>query len=98
MTDARGNSATTCYNHDYTGQPSLAGYNNVTRRIESPPTSGANPLVTLSTYDAKNNLVETVSPKGVSNGAEVTSETELRGSVNYAYGTDYSYDAGGVFL
>jgi hypothetical protein len=49
--------------------------------------------VTLHRYDGKNNLLETVRPKGVANGTGVTCSTNLSGGVNTLYATTLAYDA-----
>jgi YD repeat-containing protein len=54
--------------------------------------------VTLLKYDAKNNLLETVAPKGVSNGSSVTCSSNLASSVNSTYATDMAYDATSILL
>ena len=94
VTDARGNTSTFCYDVDYTGASIAGSLGNLTRTI-SPPASGGSPLVTLVKYDNKNNVVETVLPKGVNNGGGVTCSTNLSGAVNGSglYVTDLTYDS-----
>jgi RHS repeat-associated protein len=92
VTDARGNRTDFCYDVDYTGQP-LADADNLTRRIDPSPTPGANRPVTLLSYDAKHNLVQTVAPKGVPSGPTVDCATNLA-AVQAAYAVDYAYDPG----
>ena len=72
--------------------PIPTSHGNLTRQIAPPPTH-ANPPVTLYKYDAKNNLTETIPPKGVGNGASVTCSTDLSTSINATYATDDTYDA-----
>jgi len=91
VTDARGNQTDLCYDFDYAGLP-LADADNLTRRIDPPPTPGANRPVTLFTYDAKNNLTQTVAPNGVPSGVTVTCSTDLSAVVS-TYVVDYAYDA-----
>ncbi|MBV9322843.1 MAG: RHS repeat protein, partial [Chloroflexi bacterium] len=94
VTDPRGNTTGFCYDVDYTGAAIAGSLGNLTRTISPPPASGANPLVTLVKYDSKNNVVETVAPKGVANGGSVTCSTNLTGAVNGSglYVTDMTYD------
>jgi hypothetical protein len=54
--------------------------------------------VTLLKYDAKNNLIESIAPKGVSNGATVSCSTNLSSSINTLCATDYTYDSAGTQL
>ncbi|HEX5415515.1 MAG TPA: SBBP repeat-containing protein, partial [Chloroflexota bacterium] len=97
-TDARGNTTQFCHDVDYAGATIAGSRGNLTRTIAPPPATGENPLVTLYKYDAKNNLLETIPPKGVNNGATVTCATDLNGSLNLAYAADNVYDANGVYL
>jgi RHS repeat-associated protein len=92
VTDARGNRTDFCYDVDYAGLP-LADADNLTRRIDPPPTPGANRPVTLFSYDAKHNLVQTVAPKGVPSGPTVDCATNLA-AVQAAYAVDFAYDPG----
>jgi|GEM_PF-959907 len=96
VTDARGNTTSYCYDVDDNGYPIAGSFGNLTRKIEPPPTSGTNPLVTLYSYDAQNNLVETIPPKGVGNGASVG--CDYGWNLNAAYATDYAYDPSGITL
>jgi len=64
-TDGRGNTTTFCYDVDYSGAAIPGSVGNMTRTIGPPPTSGAAVPVTLYKYDAKNNLLETIPPKGL---------------------------------
>jgi YD repeat-containing protein len=95
VTDARGNTTSLCYDTDYAGAAVAASRGNLTRAITPPPLTGGNPLVMLMKYDAKNNVVETVAPKGVANGAAVTCSTNLNAAINAGglFVTDLAYDA-----
>lgn len=99
VTDPNGKTTTFCYDTGYNGQAISGSLGNLTRRID-PPVGANPPTVTLFKYDAKNNLIETVSPKGVSNGTTVTCSTDLSGAVNTSglYITDMAYDATGAQL
>jgi len=97
VTDARGNRTDFCY--DVTAAGGAAGSRgNLTRRIDPSPTSGAARPVTLISYDAVDNPIQTVSPKGVASTATTTCATNLSGSVNAQYATDLAYDATGARL
>ena len=98
VTDARGNTTSFCFDVDYTGAPIFGSHGNLTRRIDPPPSAGANVPVTLFKYDSKNNLIEMIPPKGVSSGTTVTCSTDLSALINANYATDYAYDATGVQL
>jgi len=98
VTDGRGNTTTFCWDVDYSGATIPTSHGNLTRTISPPPGGGANPLVALFKYDGKNNLLETVRPKGVNNGGSVSCSANLAGSVNTLYATDNAYDGNGVFL
>ncbi|MBI3978818.1 MAG: RHS repeat protein, partial [Chloroflexi bacterium] len=93
VTDARGNTTNFCYDVDYAGATLPGSRGNLTRRIDPPPSPGANRPVTLFQYDAKNNLIQTVPPLGVSSGAAVDCATNLSGSIDLRYATDLVYDA-----
>jgi RHS repeat-associated protein len=97
VTDGRGNRTDFCYDVDYAGNAVSGSSGNLTRRIEPPPTTGANRPVTLSAYDAKNNVIQKLTPNGVPSGATVTCTTNLSG-VTPTYITDFGYDAQGVTL
>ena len=71
---------------------------NLTRKIDPAPASGQNVPVTLYKYDSKNNLIETIPPKGVNSGTSVTCSTNLSAAINTTYATDMTYDANGVDL
>lgn len=96
VTDARGNRTDFCYDINYAGVP-ITDVDNLTRRIDPAPTTGANRPVTLFSYDAKNNLIQTVAPNGVPSGTTVTCSTDLSAVVT-AYVTDYTFDAAGANL
>ncbi|MCL4370644.1 MAG: DUF6531 domain-containing protein, partial [Chloroflexi bacterium] len=96
--DGRGNETDLCYDLDYTGAAISGSRGNLTRRIDPAPASGQNRPVTLFKYDGKNNLIETVSPRGVASGTTVTCSTDLSAGVNANYATDSAYDANGVQL
>ncbi|MGH2457578.1 MAG: DUF6531 domain-containing protein, partial [Chloroflexota bacterium] len=93
VVDARGNPTTYCYDVDDTGAAITPPHGNLTRIIAPPATTGGTPLVTLYKYDARNNLLETVPPKGVGNGAGVTCSTNLSGNLTTTYATDQTFDA-----
>lgn len=80
MVDGRGSTTSFCYD----------GNGNVTRRIDPAPSAGAVRPVTLLFYDARNNVVRTVPPKGVASTATVTCATPL--DVVSTYATDYEFD------
>jgi len=92
-TDGRGNTTSFCYDVDYAGNPVATSLGNLTRVI-APAPSGGNPLVTLIKYDTRNNVVESISPKGITNSGAVTCATNLSGAVNSSglYVTDLAYD------
>lgn len=98
VTDARGNTTILCYDADYAAAPVPGSRGNLTRKIAPAPAAGQNPLVTLFKYDGENNLLQTVPPKGVANGAAVTCATDLSAVVNMAYAADFAYDASGTKL
>lgn len=98
VTDARSHATTACYDVGYTGALVAGSRGNVTRLIAPPPTGGATPPVTLFKYDSKNNLVETIAPKGVNNSIGVSCTTNLSGSLTTTYATDTTYDSAGVQL
>ena len=91
--DGRGNTTTFCYDVDYGGSTIAGGRGNLTRRIDSAPTPGGPRPTTLYKYDAKDNLIQTISPKGVNAGASVDCSTDLRNAVVARYATDSTYDA-----
>jgi YD repeat-containing protein len=93
-----GNTTAYCYDVDYSGAPISGSAGNFTRVIAPAPAAGGDVLVTLTKYDAKNNVLETVSPKGVASGTSATCATNFTGSVNTLYATDNAYDGSGVDL
>jgi len=95
VTDLRGSTTNFCYDVDYAGNPIAGGAANLTRRIGPPPVPGANRPVTLLAYDARNNVIQTVAPKGVPSGQTVTCSTNLS-AITTTYATDVTYDAAGV--
>lgn len=100
LRDGRGNTTQLCYDVDYSGATISGNRGNLTRRIEPPAVPGAPQVVTLLNYDDKNNLVQTVAPKGVNSGGgtSITCSSNLSGSINTLYATDMTYDADGVKL
>lgn len=96
-TDPRGNTTNFCYDVDYTGATISGAAGNLTRVIAPSPTPGAARPVILTTYDAKNNVLESVAPKGVPSGTTVTCATDLS-AINSAYATTYAFDAAGVLM
>ena len=96
-TDARGNRTDYCYDTSYSGGAISGSRGNLTRVIQPPPTIGANRPVTLTSYDAKNNPLQTVTPRGVPSGGTVTCSTNLS-AINVAFATNYAYDASGAQL
>jgi RHS repeat-associated protein len=92
VTNPRGNTSDFCYDVDYSGAAISGSFGNLTRVIGPPPTLGANRPVALNAYDAKNNLIQTVSPKGVPSGTNVSCATNLS-AINPSYATDLTYDA-----
>jgi RHS repeat-associated protein len=96
-TDPRGNRTDFCHDVDFTGAPIAGGAANLTRVIQPPPIAGANRPVSLIAYDAKNNVIQTVAPKGVPSGQIVSCTSDLS-AVGSAYVADYAYDATGANL
>jgi YD repeat-containing protein len=92
--DGRGNTANLCYDVDEAGATIPGSKGNLTRRIDPPPTGGANRPVTLFKYDSKNNLTRLVPPKGIGSGPTVTCTTNLSASLSLVYASDLAYDAG----
>ncbi len=97
LTDPRANRTDFCYDVSYAGTSIAGSRGNLTRVIAPPPTPGSNRPVTLVAHDAKNNVTQTVAPKGVPSGTNVTCATNLS-AITTAYATDYAYDATGVKL
>ncbi len=96
--DGRGNVATLCYDVGDNGATTAGNRRNLTRRIDPPPAAGGNRLVTLYTYDAKDNLLKVVPPKGVASTATTACTTDLSGAITTQYQTDYAYDGSQVKL
>ena len=96
VTDPRGNRTDFCYDASYAGT-GLASRGNLTRTIAPAPTVGANRPVMLLAFDAKDNLVQTVAPKGVPSTSTTTCSTDLS-TITTAYATDLAYDASAVKL
>jgi len=96
--DGRGNVTDLCYDVDYAGAAIPGSRGNLTRRIDPAPGAGANRPVTLFKYDAWNNLVQVITPRGVASGQTVTASTDLSGSIDLDYATDMAYDANGLKL
>jgi len=96
MTDARGNRSDFCYDVDYSGASIAGSSGNLTRVIGPAPVVGANRPVSLTAYDAKDNVIQTVTPKGVPSGTGVTCTTNLS-AINTAYATDFGYDPTGAY-
>jgi RHS repeat-associated protein len=96
-TDGRGNRTDFCYDVDYAGNPISGGGDNLTRRIDPAPASGASRPVTLLHYDTKHNVIQTVAPEGVPSGATVTCSTNLS-AVTITHVVDFTYDGQGAAL
>jgi RHS repeat-associated protein len=97
VTDPRGNRTDYCYDVDYAGVAIPGGSDNVTRAIGPSPSGGLARPVTLTAYDALDNVVQTVAPKGVPSGTTVTCGTDLS-AINTTYATDHAYDPTAAFL
>jgi RHS repeat-associated protein len=95
--DGRGNTTQFCYDTDYTGATIAGNHGNLTRRIEPAAIAGGVRAVTLLKYDDKDNVIQTIAPKGVNSTASVTCATDLS-SINTLYATDMTYSADGVNL
>src|SRR5207244_4034118 len=87
------NTTNFCYDADYAGAPVTGSRGNLTRRIDPPPTAGLNRPVSLYRYDAENNLIQTVPPKGVSSGPSSDCSTNFSASSTSVYATDLTYDS-----
>ena len=97
LTNARGNRTDYCYDVNYAGGAISGSRGNLTRTIEPAPTGGAPRPVTLLQYDAKNNLIQSVTPLGVPSGTTVTCATNLS-AITTAYASDLAYDTTGARL
>lgn len=91
--DGRGNTSSFCYDVDYSGAAISGSRGNLTRTIAPAPSTGANVIVTLNKYDDKNNLTQTVSPKGITSGTSANCSTNFAASINSTYAIDYTYDS-----
>lgn len=96
VTDPRGNRTDFCYDTSYAGT-ALTSRGNLTRTIAPSPNVGASRPVTLRAYDAKDNLVQTVAPKGVPSTSTTACSTNLS-AITTAYATDLAYDASAIKL
>lgn len=97
VTDPRGNTTNYCFDVSYAGGTISGSAGNLTREIGPASTPGANRPVILSSYDAKNNVIQRVAPKGVPSGTTVTCSTDLA-AIDSAYTVDIAYDATGTKL
>jgi RHS repeat-associated protein len=95
--DGRGNITHLCYDVDYAGATIAGNRGNLTRRIEPAAVPGDPRPVTLLKYDDKDNLVQTVAPKGVNSTANVNCATDLS-NINALFATDIVYDPNKVEL
>jgi RHS repeat-associated protein len=98
VTDPRGNSTSFCYDVDATGAAIAGSRGNLTRRIDPPPSAGADPLVTLIEYDNLDNVTRLVPPRGVDNGSGVTCGSDLSAAVDADFATELAYDSAGAEL
>ncbi len=92
VTDGRGNTTTFCYDVDYAGLAIAGSRGNLTRQISPAPMSGGNVLVSLFKYDSKNNLTQSVPPKGVASGTSATCSTNFSASSTSLYADNFTYD------
>lgn len=90
--DGRGNVTTFCYDVDEHGAAVIGSWRNLTRRIDPAPASGGNVLVTLFSYDLKDNPTRVIPPKGVNSGTSATCTTDFSSSLNLTYATTMTYD------
>ncbi|MGH9188519.1 MAG: hypothetical protein ACRD0Q_00570, partial [Acidimicrobiales bacterium] len=95
ITDARGYTTDFCYDVNYAGTAIAGSRGNLTRQIDPAPTAGANRPTTLFSYDAKNNPLQVVAPKGVPSGLTVPCSTNLS-AITTTYATDMTYDVTGA--
>jgi YD repeat-containing protein len=75
--DGRGNTTGFCYDIDYSGIIISGSRGNLTRVIAPAPATGGNVLVSLNKYDDKNNLIQSISPKGVTSGTSANCSTNF---------------------
>jgi RHS repeat-associated protein len=97
-TDGRGNTTLFCYDIGLNGSAISGSRGNLTRIIAPVPAGGGTKLVTLNTYDAKNNLTQTIPPKGVTSSSSTSCATDLSAALDTDFATDYAYDGSGVKL
>ncbi|HEX5824722.1 MAG TPA: RHS repeat-associated core domain-containing protein [Candidatus Limnocylindrales bacterium] len=97
LTDPRGARTDVCYDVTYAGTSVPGGAANVTRTIGPAPSPGEPRPVTLLKYDARNNLIQTVSARGVPSVPTVSCGTDLS-AINPQFATDQTYDAAGIRL
>jgi YD repeat-containing protein len=97
VTDPRGNTTDFCYDVAYDGSTIAGAAANLTRVIAPEPEPGADRPTSLIQYDAKNNVIETVSPKGVPARQTVTCTTDLS-AISTSFAAGYEYDAAGINL
>lgn len=97
VTDPRGNRTDFCY--DVTAAGGATGSRgNLTRRIDPSPASGAARPVSLIGYDAFDNPIQTIGPRGVASSSTTSCTTDLSGAINSLYATDLAYDPTGAQL
>jgi RHS repeat-associated protein len=97
VTDPRNSRTDYCYDVTYTGGAIPGSRGNLTRVVGPPPAAGANRPVALVAYDAKNNVTQTVAPKGVPSSPTESCATNVA-AITTAYATDLAYDASGIKL
>ena len=96
VTDPAGKTTDFCYDADYAGAPITGSQGNVTRRIDPPPTAGANRPVTLFSYDALSFPTQVVPPNGVASGTTVTCSTDFSAATTSPFGVNTSYSGGQI--
>ncbi len=97
VTDPRGNTTDFCYDTSYDGSSIAGAAANLTRVIQPAPEPDTNRPTSLIRYDAKNNVIQTIAPKGVPSGQTVTCTTDLS-ATSSTFVVDYGYDGAGVDL
>jgi RHS repeat-associated protein len=97
-TDARNNTTLFCYDVGYDGAPIAGSRGNLTRTVAPAAAPGQARPVALISYDANDNVVQTVSPEGVASSSSTDCATDLSAAVDTDYATDLAYDAGGLKL
>lgn len=95
-TDMRGGRSDFCYDVDYAGSPS-GGAANLTRIIGPAAAAGQPRPVNLVKFDAKNNVIQSVSPRGVPSTSTSSCASDLS-AINPLFAVDSTYDAAGVLL